>query len=102
MEAVDFPDLGLLAPTRGFSASSLQALALFNNDFILYHSQAMATDLETSLPDTTSRVEEAVWRIWGRKPDSPELQELGEFVRANSLAELCRVLFNSNEFLFVD
>ena len=102
MEAVDFPDLGLLAPTRGFSASSLQALALFNNDFILYHSQAMATDLETTLPDTTSRVEEAVWRIWGRKPDSPELQELSEFVLANSLAELCRVLFNSNEFLFVD
>jgi len=102
MEAVDFPDLGLLAPTRGFSASSLQALALFNNDFILHHSQAMATDLETLMPDTNSRVEEAVWRLWGRKPELAELQELSEFVQANSLAELCRVLFNSNEFLFVD
>ena len=102
MEAVDFPDLGLLAPTRGFSASSLQALALFNNDFILHHSQAMATDLETSLPDINSRVEEAVWRLWGRKPEPLELQELSEFARAKSLAELCRVLFNTNEFLFVD
>jgi hypothetical protein len=102
MEAVDFPDLGLLAPTRGFSASSLQALALLNNDFILHHSQAMATDLETSLPDINSRVEEAVWRLWGRKPEPLELQELSEFARGKSLAELCRVLFNTNEFLFVD
>jgi hypothetical protein len=102
MEAVDFPDLGLLAPTRGFSASSLQALALFNNDFILHLSQAMATDLETSLPDINSRVEEAVWRLWGRKPEPLELQELSEFARGKSLAELCRVLFNTNEFLFVD
>src|SRR6185295_11574599 len=42
MEALDFPDLGLLAPVRSFSASALQALALMNNDFVVYHSQVMA------------------------------------------------------------
>lgn len=42
MEAMDFPDLGLLAPTRGFSASSLQSLTLYNNDFVLHFSQVIA------------------------------------------------------------
>jgi len=102
MEAVDFPDLGLLSPIRGFSASSLQALSLLNNDFILHHSQSMATQLETSLPDTDSRVRECVWRLWGREPNPNELQELSDFVMTHSLAELCRVLLNSNDFLFVD
>ena len=39
MEALDFPDASLLQPTRTFSASALQALALFNNDFVLRHSE---------------------------------------------------------------
>jgi len=102
MEAVDFPDLGLLSPVRGFSASSLQALSLLNNDFILHHSQALASQLEAILPDDEARIHECVWRLWGRSPNSQELRELSDFVHAHSLAELCRVLLNSNEFLFVD
>lgn len=102
MEAVDFPDLGLLSPVRGFSASSLQALSLFNNDFILHQSQSMAMVLESSYADTNTRVNECVWRLWGREPTPAELLELSGFVQIHSLAELCRVLFNSNEFLFVD
>ncbi len=101
-EALDFPDLGLLSPVRGFSASSLQALSLLNNDFILHHCQSMATQLEVSLPDVSSRVQECIWLLWGRQPNPLELQELSDFVHTHSLAEICRVLMNSNEFLFVD
>ena len=46
MEALDFPDLGLLAPKRGQSVSSLQSLAMFNNDFVLHHSERMAERIE--------------------------------------------------------
>ena len=42
LEPLDFPDLGLPAPTRGFSASPLQALTLLNNRFVLHHAQHMA------------------------------------------------------------
>jgi hypothetical protein len=42
MEALDFPDLGMLTPQRSASASPLQALALLNNDFVLFHSQQLA------------------------------------------------------------
>ncbi len=102
MEAVDFPDLGLLSPTRGVSSSSLQSLSLFNNHFILAESQAMAKQLESLSPGLDGQVTECVWRLWNRAPNSNEIEELSGFAKQHSLAELCRVLMNSNEFLFVD
>ena len=42
MEALDFPDLGVLAPVRGQSVSSLQALTLYNSAFVLYSSEHLA------------------------------------------------------------
>jgi Protein of unknown function (DUF1553) len=100
--SIDFPDLGLLSPVRGFSASSLQALSLFNNDFTLFQSQAMAKHLQDSMPSLEECVRESVWRIWARGPKQDELKEFCRFAEEHSLAELCRVMMNSNEFLFVD
>jgi hypothetical protein len=102
MEAVDFPDLGLLSPTRVGSSSALQSLSLFNNNFILANSQMMAKRLEALTPNPDSLVTECVWRLWNRAPTSLEIEDLSAFVKQHSLAELCRVLMNSNEFLFVD
>jgi hypothetical protein len=102
MEAVDFPDLGLLSPARGVSSSSLQSLSLFNNNFILAESQAMAKQLESLSPGPDGQFTECVWRLWNRAPTAQEIEELSSFAKQHSLAELCRVLMNSNEFLFVD
>jgi hypothetical protein len=102
MEALDFPDLGLLTPVRGFSASSLQALTLFNNDFILRQSALMARRVESERSELDNQVERAVRLAWLRKPTAEEHQELLEFARSKGLPALCRVLLNSNEFLFVN
>jgi len=102
MEALDFPDLGLLSPTRGFSASSLQALALYNNDFVLHCSQQMATSLQSKEHSPESRIRQAVLLVWCREPTSEELSDFSEFVSHHGLAAFCRLLLNSNEFLFVD
>ena len=56
MEALDFPELGLPAPVRGFSASPLQSLALLNNEFVLRHSEALAQRAETGGATTAERV----------------------------------------------
>lgn len=101
MEALDFPDLGLLSPVRGFSASSLQALALFNDDFVLFQSRALAERLEKETPDLDAEVARAVELVWQRRPTPEEQTEFCAFARERGLAALCRVLFNSNEFLFV-
>jgi mono/diheme cytochrome c family protein len=94
LETLDFPDLGLLAPTRSFSASSLQSLALFNNAFVLHFSSELGQQIKT--PD------EAIRRILLREPKEDELRALTVYAEQNSLAALCRVLLNSNEFLFVN
>lgn len=94
METLDFPDLGMLAPARGFSASALQSLALYNNRFVLHFSGELGKQVGTP--------EEAVRRIWLRDPTAEERAAFADFAQKNSLAALCRVLFNSNEFFFVN
>lgn len=94
MDALDFPDLGMLAPARGFSASALQSLALYNNRFVLHFSGELGKQLTTP--------EEAVRRVLLREPTAEEKTNFTTFAQKNGLAALCRVLLNSNEFLFVE
>ena len=46
--------------------------------------------------------EEAVRRILLREPTAEETAGFTAFTQKNGLASLCRVLFNGNEFLFID
>jgi hypothetical protein len=101
MASLDFPDLGLLAPTRGFSASPMQALALFNHRFVLVHSERMAESISSEVSEVRGQVVEATWRAFGRDPTAMELEEMVGLVERRGLAALCRVLFNANELLFV-
>ena len=94
MEALDFPDLGLLAPVRSFSASPLQALALMNNSFVAYHAEVMAKEVRG--------VPQAVQRVWLREPTAEELADFTALEREHGLAAVCRLLLNSNAFLFVN
>jgi len=94
MDALDFPDLGMLAPTRSFSASALQSLALYNNAFVLHFSEELGKQFKPPA--------EAVRRILLREPTADELREFTAYAEKSGIAALCRVLINSNEFLFVN
>ncbi len=94
MDALDFPDLGMLAPTRGFSASALQSLALYNNPFVLHFSDELGKQCTSP--------HEAVRHILLREPRPEEEAAFTEYANQYGLAALCRVLLNSNEFLFVE
>jgi hypothetical protein len=94
MDTLDFPDLGMLAPSRGFSASALQSLALYNNRFVLHFSGEHGKQITTPA--------EAVRRILLREPTANELHDFAAYAQKNGLAALCRVIINSNEFLFVN
>jgi mono/diheme cytochrome c family protein len=94
MEALDFPDLGMPSPTRGFSASALQSLALYNNRFVLHFSGALGKQCRSPA--------DAFRRILLREPTAAELESSTGFSEKNGMAALCRVLLNSNEFLFVN
>jgi hypothetical protein len=102
LEALDFPDAAQLAPVRPFSASPLQALTLFNSDFVLHHAARMAARLDKAYPTSGQRVRAAVRLAFQREPLPVEQADFESYVAAHSLAALCRVLLNSNEFLFVN
>src|SRR6185369_217951 len=91
MESLDFPDLGLLAPVRGFSASSLQALTLFNNDFVLEQSSVMAKRAEAEAKTLEQQVGRVVRLAWLRAPGVDEQNEFVNFARVRGLPALCRL-----------
>ena len=101
MEALDFPDMGLLAPKRTFSVSSLQSLALYNNPFVLHASEWISERVveESKKDNHVSRLVELCWQ---RAPTESERLSFEEYSKKHGLNALCRVLLNSNEFLFVD
>jgi len=106
-DALDFPDLGLLAPTRGFSVSPLQSLVLANNRFVLHHARHLANRAAAAAPDPTTDTPEArvgrmVQWAWQREPTSEERAELVGLADRHGLEAVARALFNADDFLFVD
>ncbi|XZE19957.1 PSD1 and planctomycete cytochrome C domain-containing protein [Pirellulaceae bacterium SH449] len=101
MSAMDFPDLGLLAPTRTNSASPLQALALLNNSFVLYHAQQTAERLGHESADLEEQIRLLTRWAYQREPDTSEGAAMRLYAENHGLAALCRIVFNSNEFLFL-
>ncbi len=102
MEALDFPDLGLLSPSRTFSASSLQALTLYNNDFVLHHSEMLATRSKSHSDQLAAQINQAAQSIWLRPLSQREQRDFLKYAETHGLSAVCRLLLNSNEFLFVE
>ena len=99
---LDGADASQPTPVRNTSITPLQALALMNNEFVLVHSKAFAQALEKATTDRDKQIALAVEKVWGRPPTKDERDEMKAYVGKHGLANLCRLLFNSNEFLFVN
>ncbi len=103
LEVLDCPDPSTKTPRRAVTTTPLQALSLLNNSFMLRMSERMA---ETQRQNTTSVSDQDVARIvermLGRKASVLEIAELRAFATQHGLPTLARVLFNSNEFLYVE
>ena len=102
MEALDFPDLGLLTPKRTSSVSSLQSLALFNNNFVLHSSQWLSDRAKKERQDLKSQIHRLIELLWLRPPNVKEQTLFKTYAQQHGLSALCRILINSNEFLFIE
>jgi hypothetical protein len=69
---------------------------------VLQESEAFAKRAENEAPDAGSRVVRAVQLIWLRSPTPSEQQDFTAFAKDHGFADLCRLLLNSDEFLFVN
>ena len=102
MTSLDCADPSMRVDKRNESLSSLQALALLNNGFMLTQSRHFAKRVQREAPDLAAQVARAHLLAFGRAPTTAERDKLIEFAKANGLPNLCRVLLNLNEFAFVD
>jgi hypothetical protein len=100
--AFDCPDAGQPTPRRSQSTTAIQALNLFNSRFVNERAAAWAERLRSEAGgDTDRQVRRAFRQAFGRRPTETERKASRAAVERHGLATLCRVLFNSNEFLFL-
>ena len=103
MTTLDCPNSANLTPARNVTTTALQSLALLNNDFMQLQSdcfsQRATADAGGEIPAQITR---AFALAFGRKPDAAELAAASALVKFHGLAQLCRMLLNADEFIYVD
>jgi hypothetical protein len=103
MTALDCADPSMRVDRRNESLSPLQALTMLNNGFMISQSRHFAARLEAERPGSLARqIDLAFALAFGRSPSPKERAALAAFAARHGLPNLCRTIFNLNEFAFVD
>lgn len=100
--AFDRPDGGQVCPSRSRSTTPLQAMQLFNSEFVIDQSTRLAQQIEKQFAEPAQQIEDAFRRILLRSPDVEELDWSITFLNEHGLAAVCRALVNTNEFLWME
>ena len=99
----DCPDNSFPAPRRVTTTSPLQALTMLNHSFTQDMARAVAERLKRERgPDIDAQIDRAFQLFYGRKPDIEEADWARAFATTYSMRALARVLFNTNEFIYLD
>ena len=102
MEALDCPAGDELTPARNASVTVQQALAMWNNAFVVRQAEHLAERLAKEASTPERQIDRAFQLVLGRACARAERREFAEHVRRHGLASACRVLFNSDEFMFLN
>lgn len=121
LETFDLPENSTSCAVRPMSIVAPQALSLLNSSLAARASMALAEAVEREAAEKRGTITPAIeslddgnvetrryWvnaafrRTLQREPDETEMDACLRLLERRSLAELCRVLLNVNEFVFVD
>ena len=102
LSTFDCPDPANLTPARSQTTTALQALALSNNEFILKQARHLTSRVEKETNKNQSRIQRAFALCLQRQVTSEEATAADLLVSQQGLFSLCRMLLNSNEFLYFD
>ncbi len=102
MECLDSADPALLTPKRNATLTALQALATMNHPFVVRQAERFAETLRKSGGSLTEQVALGLKLVLLRPPQSGELEKLTAYAAKHGMANTCRVLLNTNEFMFID
>jgi hypothetical protein len=116
-EVFDAPTTTESCDRRQTTTIPTQALQLMNDEFINEQVELMALAVSRAVGDRVDRqVDEVFWRSLARAPTEDERRDCNAFVlrqreyhskipggdSQRALADLCHVMFNLNEFVYLD
>ena len=103
LETFDCPDPAIATPRRNVTTTPAQALTQWNSPFVLQMSKRLAERVQREAgTDAAAQVNHA-WRlVLGRHPDEDEKSAASRLVKDSGLELLARVLFNSNELVWIE
>jgi hypothetical protein len=101
LDTLDCADPNINTPVRNTTLTALQALALLNDPFLVRQSEYFAGRVMKA-GEIADQVEMAYRLALGRRPTVEEQSALGQYAAKHGMANACRLLFNLNEFVFVD
>ncbi len=100
--AFDCPSGNQVIPKRSRSNTPLQALNLFNSNFVLQQADLLAARLRGEAGEQTeTQINRAFRLMYGRTADIFERKASAAMIRDQGLDAFCRALYNTSEFLFV-
>jgi hypothetical protein len=102
MERFDCPDVSMITAKRTTTITAIQALALMNNPFVLKQVEHLAERVAQVASVPGEQVHAAFRLTLQREPEKREEKVLTAYLARQGLANLCRLLLNTNEFVFVD
>ncbi|UUO05363.1 DUF1553 domain-containing protein [Blastopirellula sp. J2-11] len=102
MTTLDCADSSQSTPRRNETLTSLQALSLLNNPFNLVMAEQFAARLESEEANLPDQIDRAMFLTTGRAPSDSQRAEMVTYAQDHQLVNLCRLMFNLSEFVFVD
>jgi hypothetical protein len=110
LDVFDCPDPSTTAPKRAVTTTPSQSLSLLNNSFVLRMSKHFVerakTDVAANNSQAANQTRQLIRRIlelaYSRPAQNDETALAEEFVKQHGKPAFARVIFNTNEFLYVD
>jgi hypothetical protein len=103
LQIFDAPDSAASCPRRERSTVAPQALALMNGEFAVAQAGKFAERIKKAAGDTPeAQVATGFQMAFGRPPSATERDTALDHLKRNSLPRFCLLLFNMNEFVYVD
>ncbi|MEM6649048.1 MAG: DUF1553 domain-containing protein [Pseudomonadota bacterium] len=100
--AFDCPDAGEMKPSRTRSITSVQALGLFNSPSILRQAKFFAERLRAEAgDDAEEQIVLAFDLAFARPPTPDELRSVTLLATDHGLQQVCRAIFNTSEFAYI-
>jgi hypothetical protein len=102
MATLDCADASALVAKRNETVTPLQSLAMLNNKFMVRMAEHFAERITPLGADNAARLRSACRLALARDPSDAELAKIVAYADSHGLANACRLIFNMNEFVFVD